>query len=385
LKIALLADGVFPYVLGGMQKHSFYMAKYLALEGVDVDLYFFKREEKPNPFTELEMKHITFFEIKYPKINNYYGHYLIESWKYACALYQEIKPRIGSYNIIYSQGFCAWKLLSEKSSLKNTPPIIVNIHGLEMFQMSISFYDTLIKKMLSYPALANLRKADYVVSLGGKLTKILEENTKSKILEIPIGIDEGWLTTEISNPNQIRQFLFVGRYERRKGIEELNKVLKRIDKNKKFTFHFVGPIPAEKQIKDKRVIYHGRIMDVEKLKAIYQMSDVLVCPSYKEGMPTVILEAMASGCAILATNVGAVALEVTPNENGFFILPGNIKSIQAGIEKFLDLEDEQLLQMKLNSKEKIEKTFLWKQVIKKNLRVFEQLLENTPDLKSQKN
>ena len=40
MRIALLTDGLWPDTIGGMQKHSFYLAKYLALNGHHVDVYY---------------------------------------------------------------------------------------------------------------------------------------------------------------------------------------------------------------------------------------------------------------------------------------------------------------------------------------------------------
>ena len=39
MRVALVTDGIFPYVMGGMQKHSYYLCKYLVRMGVKVDLY----------------------------------------------------------------------------------------------------------------------------------------------------------------------------------------------------------------------------------------------------------------------------------------------------------------------------------------------------------
>ena len=41
MRVALITDGIYPYVIGGMQKHSFYIAKYLAKNRVYVDLFHF--------------------------------------------------------------------------------------------------------------------------------------------------------------------------------------------------------------------------------------------------------------------------------------------------------------------------------------------------------
>jgi len=45
LKIALITDGIWPYVMGGMQKHSYYLCKYLAQNKVNVDLIHFNRSK----------------------------------------------------------------------------------------------------------------------------------------------------------------------------------------------------------------------------------------------------------------------------------------------------------------------------------------------------
>ena len=65
-----------------------------------------------------------------------------------------------------------------------------------------------------------------------------------------------------------------------------------------------------------------KISAAEK-KDIFDSCDVLICPSYSEGMPNVILEAMARGLAIIATDVGAIS-EMVDSTNG--ILMANNKS-----------------------------------------------------------
>ena len=51
---------------------------------------------------------------------------------------------------------------------------------------------------------------------------------------------------------------------------------------------------------------------------MYDSCDILLCPSYSEGMPNVILEAMSRGLAIIATNVGAIRLLVS-EDNGVLL------------------------------------------------------------------
>ncbi|MFN0033180.1 MAG: hypothetical protein ACKVOR_13550, partial [Flavobacteriales bacterium] len=56
MKILLLTDGIYPYVIGGMQKHSHYLAKFLAVQGHGVTLVHCVAHHAPLP-TEAEVKH----------------------------------------------------------------------------------------------------------------------------------------------------------------------------------------------------------------------------------------------------------------------------------------------------------------------------------------
>ena len=116
------------------------------------------------------------------------------------------------------------------------------------------------------------------------------------------------------------QFLYLGRYERRKGIEEINKAINLLDKEltSYAHFNFIGNIPDDKKLKLKHVNYFGEIRDKVILKNLIKQNDVLLCPSYSEGMPNVILEAMANGLTVVATDVGATNVLVN-NENGFLL------------------------------------------------------------------
>jgi glycosyltransferase involved in cell wall biosynthesis len=77
-------------------------------------------------------------------------------------------------------------------------------------------------------------------------------------------------------------------------------------------------------------------VDNEKKSAVFNNSDVFVLPSYAEGLPISILEAMSYGKAIIATDVGGVSEIVRENENGILIEPGNQQQIKLAINNLLD-------------------------------------------------
>ena len=81
-----------------------------------------------------------------------------------------------------------------------------------------------------------------------------------------------------------------------------------------------------------------------------------------EGMPTVILEAMARGLAIIASDVGAVASEVS-DDNGWLIEAGNAQQLYAYLRAAMELDSDSLKQMKIRSRLKVEENFLWTRII----------------------
>ncbi len=374
MRIALVTDGIYPYVIGGMQKHSFYLAKYFAQNSIYVDLYHTSLDmeiaEKIDCFSDSEKAYITSIIIPFPKADSFPGHYIREMRLYSSEIYKVLQKR--AVDFIYVQGLSGLKFLENRLIAKT--PIGVNFHGLEMFQKAADVRSKTERLIFRRPVLRSLKNAEVVFSLGGKLTNLLLDKgiEKKKIIQIPIGIDPSWIRTEEINNSKKRIFVFVGRYERRKGIEELTKVLKQIVAEN-FEFKFIGAIPEEKQIRNKNVTYYGAISDVSKIKNILKTADVLVCPSYSEGMPTVILEAMASGLAIIASDVGAVS-ELVNEKNGILIEPGNIVQIKNSMIAFLNKPEEQLIEMKKNSIKTIEKHFLWETIIKRTIFDIKQLV-----------
>jgi glycosyltransferase involved in cell wall biosynthesis len=77
-----------------------------------------------------------------------------------------------------------------------------------------------------------------------------------------------------------------------------------------------------------KVIFTGKRSD---LPQIYSTMDIFVLPSLKEGLPMVILEAMASRKPIIATNVGAVPRAVKNGREGILVNPGNVGELSEAI------------------------------------------------------
>ncbi len=372
MRIALLTDGISPYVIGGMQRHSFYLAKYFAKNKIYVDLFHFNQSslniELLECFNDDEKKYINSFVIPFPKLGKLPGHYIRESKKYSEIIFKIIKPKLNTYDFIYTKGFSGWKLILEKNKGLKCPPIGINFHGYEMFQEPDNRLASKWKKrFMNFFAKKIIDKSDYVFSYGSKITDILIEEAyvpKNKIIEIPSAIEDKWLLKREKQPNPIINFLFIGRFDERKGLKELNSVLNDLLKNKEleFKFQFIGPIINDAKIIHNKIEYIGEIRDDTNMKKHLEKADVIVCPSYSEGMPNVIIEAMANKMAVIASDVGAVNLLVN-EQNGILISPRNTIELKSAILQYIKLNKEKLEEQQNNSYEIIKNNFLWDEII----------------------
>lgn len=377
LKIAILTDGVFPFVMGGMQRHSHYLCRYLCAIGHQITLVHCVAFGKAIPSAEtvresLEINPEASFKnicLHFPKSGSLPGHYIKESYAYSVNVYEAIKKDLADFDLIYAKGFSAWHLidLKRRDKLKIKAPVAVKFHGYEMFQDAADFKSRLQHWLLQGPVKFNNRHADYIFSYGGKITTIIQSLgiSNDKIIEIPTGIASSWFRSEndIQSVSTTRKFVFVGRYERRKGIEELNNVLQKMLDSTDFEFHFIGPIPASKKIKHAKLIYHGQQAETEKIKSILDSCEILVTPSHSEGMPNVIMEGMSRGLAIIATDVGAVAAQVS-SKNGWLLEPADEIALEKAMLEAVNLENTELQSKRLSSLRIVKEKFSWESVSK---------------------
>jgi len=372
MKILILTDGISPFVMGGMQKHSFYLTKFLSLRNHAVTLVHCVPYGKALPTQEETAKAmelpdgnlLTAIAIHFPQPGVMPGHYIKESYIYSQRIYDRIKDRLDEFDFIYIKGFAGWHLLAEKLKGKKMPPVGIKFHGYEMFQPPASFKSRMHHWLLRGPVKWNNQHSDFVFSYGGKITPIVESIGvgRNKIIEIPTGIESNWFAQKVDwSPKSIIHFVFVGRFERRKGIEELNKALTALLTKEGFHFHFIGPVPPSRKIKSNIITYHGAVSDKNEMQKLLDQYQILVVPSHSEGMPNVIMEGMARGLAIIATDVGAVSV-VVDNNNGWLINPASVQAIQSVLDEAIHITPEKLNEKRQKSQEKI-LTFFWENVV----------------------
>ena len=152
---------------------------------------------------------------------------------------------------------------------------------------------------------------------------------------------------KVSSDVVVPQFLFVGSIDERKGIFDVLECMTDMDND--FVLHICGACGNDKdeerfnkyrELLGEKLVFHGYVNGAEKEK-VYFDSDILLLPSYGEGLPIVILEAYSAACAVIATNVGAIP-EVVGDSNGTLIVPGDKALIKETLLRYLNDQDKLL-------------------------------------------
>ncbi len=374
MHIALLTDGITPYVTGGMQRHSYHLARHLLGLGVQLTLVHCVYNGQHLPDEDevalalgAEPGKLRVLGFHFPKGNRLPGHYLRQSYRYSCNVYEALKEEWIKFDFVYAKGYTAWCLLEHRKSGEHTAPVGVKFHGYEMFQKTGDLKEKLIQFMLRPPVVFMCRNAQAVFSYGGDITEIISQMgvERSRIVEIPSGIDDAWIAAAPLPQIGPRRLLFIGRNERRKGIDELLRCADLIERGGA-ELHWIGPLPEAKRLQVQNSHYHGEVTDPEKLRALIDQCQVLVAPSHSEGMPNVILEAMARGLAVIATDVGAVS-KLVAEDNGKLIAPLSNKQLRAALTEMMHLPSPALDIMRMRSIEKVRNGFRWSNIAQQTL------------------
>ena len=135
----------------------------------------------------------------------------------------------------------------------------------------------------------------------------------------------------------------------RKGVYDLIQAAEKIvGKNSKVKFILCGDgeIQKVRELIEKKGLSKnfevpGWIEDKEKY---LKKADIFVLPTYHEGLPNAILEAMAAGLPVISTPVGGIPEAVQEGKNGFLINPGEVSRLQ---EKMLLLMGNLLLRKRM--------------------------------------
>ncbi|MFN7312675.1 MAG: glycosyltransferase family 4 protein [Bacteroidota bacterium] len=152
--------------------------------------------------------------------------------------------------------------------------------------------------------------------------------------------------------------LYTGRIDPLKGLFELIEAFAILKKSyAHLILNIVGwesspEKPVEMSLKNLAlslgvnddVIFHGKKQIGQELNQVYRQADIYIIPSYEEGFPRTIWEAMANSLPVIATNVGAIPHYLTHRKDALIIEPKKVEQIVGSIT---ELMSNQTLRKKL--------------------------------------
>ncbi|SMN16821.1 Exopolysaccharide biosynthesis glycosyltransferase EpsF [uncultured Candidatus Thioglobus sp.] len=146
-----------------------------------------------------------------------------------------------------------------------------------------------------------------------------------------------------SELNNTSKLIFVGWLEKYKGVFELLYACNNLH-NKGIRFHltFVGSGNAEKAAKHfvkehnlkKCIVFFGWA-NSQAVDSILEKSDIFVLPSWAEGFPNAMIEAMAAGLATVVTSVGVILDYVKDGEHAIIVPPYDVAALESALTKII--------------------------------------------------
>ncbi len=269
--------------------------------------------------------------------------------------------------------------------LKNKYPIIFTIHSIyaideKMFEwVSISRY--IYRKILSIvERMMILKSLTNIIVAAPPMRDILINKTKAKIYIIPNGIDLKYVRDITSKSIGHPCILYVGRLTKRKGVDILLKAIPMIkDLIPNILLYIIGEGPQDNELKeivkdlniDNNVKFLGFVSEEEKY-SYYKHVDICIIPSIDEPFGIVLLEAMACGKPIVASNVGGIPFVVEDGKTGILVKPGDVDILAEKIIMLLQSE-ELREQMGMAGKEKTA-NFSWQVIAEQTVKIYKDLI-----------
>jgi glycosyltransferase involved in cell wall biosynthesis len=236
-------------------------------------------------------------------------------------------------------------------------PVVIHTHSADfhvfyaklprIFQIGLSWA---FCKSTRFIVLSHSWAKFYIENLGLEAEQVVVlPNPVRFRLEVPSKIDTGKVN-----------FLFLGRIGERKGVFDLLEAVADmpLEYQQKMELIIAGDGESEKAktiINRLNLLQSVKILDwldERQRDEILTKADVFVLPSYNEGLPMALLEAMSWGLPVITTPVGGIPELVITNENGLLVTPGKTQELSKAMQSLI-IDRELRQRLGANARESI--------------------------------
>lgn len=356
-KIKVLLVASYGGVPGGISRWTEHLMKYYSEFG-----------QEECEISLVPMGRSSFININSPKIYR-----LKEAIKDYSGIIMAFKRKLkcGNYDVMHLTSSASWSLIKDLYLIKKAKR-----HGIKTI---IHFHfgripDLAQSKNWEWKLLTRVLKlSDCVIVLDKRSLTVLNELGYINVVSIPNPVSPQVLSIVSSNQLERvpRTIIFCGHVVKTKGVFELLDACSNIQN---IRLKMVGHVVEDMRLAINEYAHLPSCLEMvgelpyeEVIKEMLK-SDLMVLPSYTEGFPNVILEGMATGCAIVATEVGAIPQmleEENKEQYGIIIKPQDVKCLEQAIVFLLNNPDEKEA-MRRRAQKRVQERYgmdsVWKEI-----------------------
>jgi glycosyltransferase involved in cell wall biosynthesis len=240
-------------------------------------------------------------------------------------------------------------------------PVVLHLHAAQLHH----FYQSLPRPLRALTRWVFSLPASVVVLGSAARRFVIEElGVAPERVDIVInGVPEPTHARRVAGDSAMQRVLFVGNLSERKGVTDLLQALALhgLDTARlEVTLAGGGDVEAyeakARQLGIDSFVRFAGWSDQQQVARLMARADVLVLPSYDEGLPLVILEALANGVAVVCSPVGEIPTVLSDGVNACFVQPGDVAGIAACLRRVLQ-DAELRAALERNGRALYEQTF----------------------------
>lgn len=188
-------------------------------------------------------------------------------------------------------------------------------------------------------------RADRTIVMNDRMEQYFRSKGFAGLEVVTLGIDHGHIVDDTDSKRN-DHVLFVGRFDANKRPELLIEAFD-APEVPDCELHFLGSGPRESYLRDEvtrrgieeSVVFHGRVTHTEVLERM-QRATAFVLPSEFENCPNVIIEAMASGCPVIASDTNGAKHLITDDETGILFDKYNKTALRETLVELLSNDEK---------------------------------------------
>lgn len=375
----LVFSPFYPPHTGGLESHSDEFNKHLSAAGISITVF---TPRLPKSAPEHETLHTGVRIIRFPAFELLHNYPVPKFWRRDFWRLWHTLPEQHFDIIISRTRFFFPSIMALWYAHRNNIPLLHIEHGSDFAQFNGTLktalgklYDLTIGRiiLLSADAIVGNSQASlqFVQQLSGRIDgEVIYRGANAKA----IGTIEPNLEVQKKYSGKIR-IAFIGRLIDGKGVHDLILSLAQLKRNDIVTF-IIGDGPEESRLKhlvaehalEDQVVFFGNLPFTSAI-SILKVADIVVNPSYTEGLPTSVTEAALCQKAIIATDVGGTHEIISGKDDGYLIELKNRERLAATLIDLIDQPEKRHL-FGRNAYKKVVKKFDWEVSIKKFQEIF---------------